>query len=125
MATVLIVEDETVVLILAESVLQEAGHETLSAANVEQALALLEPESARKVDLLFTDIYLREQEHGGIQVAQEAVKAKPGLRVLYTSAQAITDGIRQLFVDGGEFLPKPYTAPGLKDAVERLLSKPQ
>lgn len=122
MPTVLIVEDETVVLVLAESVLQEAGHETISAANVEQALALLEPDSIQKVDLLFTDIYLRDQEHGGLQVAQAAVRSKPGLRVLYTSAQTITDGTRQMFVDGGEFLSKPYTVTALKEAVERLLS---
>jgi CheY-like chemotaxis protein len=37
---VLIVEDETQVLIFAESVLQQAGYETLSASSVAEALAI-------------------------------------------------------------------------------------
>ena len=41
MACVLIVEDETQVLMLAESVLQQAGHDTLSAATVAEAQAII------------------------------------------------------------------------------------
>ena len=41
MAVILLVEDEEQVRVLAESFLQTAGHATLSAGSVEQALALL------------------------------------------------------------------------------------
>ena len=56
MACVLIVEDETQVLRLAESVLQQAGHDTLSAATVAEAQAIIN--SDEKFDLVFTDVQL-------------------------------------------------------------------
>jgi CheY-like chemotaxis protein len=42
MAVILIVEDEEQVRVLADSFLQAEGNETLSAATIEQALALVE-----------------------------------------------------------------------------------
>ena len=51
MSVILIVEDEEQVRVLPESFLQTEGNKTLSAATVEQALALIEGEEP--VDLLF------------------------------------------------------------------------
>jgi len=46
MGFVLIVEDDEQVRVLAESIVQDTGHETLSAANVEEAMAILsDPEN--------------------------------------------------------------------------------
>ena len=59
MAVVLIVEDEEQVRLLAESYLQEQGHQTVSAATAEEALAALE--ATERVDLLFTDIGWRSR----------------------------------------------------------------
>ena len=118
MARVLIVEDEVQVLILAEGVLQDAGHETLTASDKEEALALLKGDEL--IDLLFTDIKLKENEHGGLELAQEARELRPSLPVLYTTAGEITDGMQALFVDGSEMLPKPYV-PG--DLVKSVASR--
>ena len=106
MPTVLVVEDEEQVLVLAESILQDNGFETLSAHASEGALALLADQS-QPIDLLFTDIGLYENRHGGIQLAQEAVKHRPNLKVLYTSGQGVTDGMKALFVENSAFIPKP------------------
>jgi CheY-like chemotaxis protein len=62
-AVVLIIEDEDQVRVLAESVLREHEHRTLSASTAEQALALLESEEV--IDLLFTDIGLHGRAHIG------------------------------------------------------------
>jgi CheY-like chemotaxis protein len=62
--TVLIVEDEPQVLILAESVLQGAGYETISSSTVAEALAIVE--SDRHIDVLFTDLGLGDQVEGGL-----------------------------------------------------------
>ena len=51
MANILILEDEEQVRVLADSFLQGVGNKTLSAATIEQALALIEGEEP--VDLLF------------------------------------------------------------------------
>ena len=38
---------------------------------------------------------------------------RPELKVLYTSGQAVTDGMAALFVKDSAFLPKPYTVEQL------------
>jgi len=38
---------------------------------------------------------------------------RPELKVLYTSGQAVTDGMTALFVKNSAFLPKPYTVEQL------------
>jgi CheY-like chemotaxis protein len=120
MPTILLVEDEAALLILADSILQEAGYTTVTAANVTQAFALLAAED-KAIDLVFTDISLGEAVQGGLEVAHKAVHINPETRVLYTTGQAVTDGMRELFVEGSELLPKPYTEPQLKNAVASLL----
>jgi CheY-like chemotaxis protein len=93
--------------VLAESVLQEHGHSTLSASTVEQAKALVAGD--KNIDLLFTEIGLRDDDQAGLRLAQEAVKARPNLAVLYTSSAAVTDGMKALLADKSAFLSKPYT----------------
>ena len=68
MACVLVVEDEEQVRVLAEAIIQDLGHQTLTAGDLAGALALLD--DAREVDLLFTDLGLVEERHGGISVAE-------------------------------------------------------
>jgi DNA-binding NtrC family response regulator len=111
MAGILILEDEEAVRVLAESVLQEHGHSTLSASTVEQAKALVA--SDKNIDLLFTEIGLRDDDQAGLRLAQEAVTARPNLAVLYTSSAAVTDGMKALFADKSAFLSKPYTVEQL------------
>ena len=56
MATVLIVEDQPQILALAQSLLEEEGYKTLSAATADGALAVLA--GAEAVDILLVDIIL-------------------------------------------------------------------
>jgi CheY-like chemotaxis protein len=112
MAAILIVEDETQVRVLSESYLQSQGHETLSAANIEQALAVLE--AGREIDLLFTDIGLQGDAQAGLTLAQRATERRQKLKVLYTTGLAVTDGMKAMFVENAALLPKPYTVDQLQ-----------
>ena len=56
MAIILIVEDDMFIHALAEVMIQDWGHETLSASDVDEALVFLR--SPQHIDALFTDIYL-------------------------------------------------------------------
>jgi DNA-binding NtrC family response regulator len=111
MAVILIVEDEEQVRVLADSFLRTEGNETLSAATIEQALALIEGD--KPVDLLFVDLKIQDGVGGGLKLAKKAVEARPNLKVLYTSGQAVTDGMAALFVEKSAFLRKPYTVDEL------------
>jgi DNA-binding NtrC family response regulator len=112
MAAILVVEDETQVRVLSESYLQDQGHETLSAANLEEALAVLEV--AEEIDLLFTDVNLQGDIQAGLTLAQKATEQRPALKVLYTTGLAVTDGMKAMFVESSAFLPKPYTIDQLQ-----------
>jgi CheY-like chemotaxis protein len=73
-------------------VVQELGHDTYSAASVTEALALFDDPGG--IDLLFTDIRLPESELGGFELAEKARARDPKLKVLYTTGDAITDGMK-------------------------------
>jgi DNA-binding NtrC family response regulator len=68
----------------------------LSAGTIEQAVALIE--SDKPVDLLFVDLKIQDNLEGGLKLTKKAVEARPNLKVLYTSGQAVTDGMNALFV---------------------------
>jgi CheY-like chemotaxis protein len=119
MATVLIVEDEAVVLILAESVIQHAGHKTLTASSLAEATSIIESDAM--FDIVFTDLCLLDEQDGGIQIGTLLRSHRPDLPVLYTSAREMTDGLKSLLVERSAFLPKPYTDIQATEALERLL----
>ena len=112
MAAILIVEDETQVRVLSESYLRDQGHETFSAANIDEALAVLSV--AKAIDLLFTDISLQGDAQAGLTLAQRATEHRPDLKVLYTTGLAVTDGMKAMLVENSAFLPKPYTVDQLQ-----------
>ena len=119
MPVVLTVEDDEQVRVLAESILQDSGHQTLSATNVDEALALLR--SDQTIDVLFTDIELSNALQGGINLAQEGARLRPKMLVVYTSGREVTDGMRALFVERSLYLRKPYLAAQLTEAVGTVL----
>jgi DNA-binding NtrC family response regulator len=125
MAIVLVVDDEEQVRVLAESILQDLGHQTLSAATIDQALALIRTEQS--IALLFTDINLAEDAgsglvHPGLELAEQALKFRPALRVLYTTGGSVTDGMKALFVRGSDFLAKPYDMHQLAAKVAAMVA---
>jgi DNA-binding NtrC family response regulator len=115
MAVVLVVEDEEQVRVLAESYLEEHGHQTISAATVDEALAVLDV--GEPIDLLFTDLGLKDDLQAGLKLANTALERRPGLKVLYTTGQAITDGMKVMMVEGSALLPKPYTVDQLQSVL--------
>jgi CheY-like chemotaxis protein len=111
MAVILVVEDEEQVRVLAKSYLEEQGHQVLSAGSPDGAIALLK--TTPHVDVLFTDINLKDKIASGIELAQDAAVRWPHLKILYTTGKDLTDGMKARFVENSAFLPKPYTVEEL------------
>jgi two-component SAPR family response regulator len=84
---------------------------TFSAATKEQALAVLE---VAKIDLLFVDVGLYDDREVGLDLAKEAFDRFPEMKVLYTTGQPVTDGMKALLVEDASLLPKPYTVEQLQ-----------
>jgi PAS domain S-box-containing protein len=120
-ATILLVEDQAAIRMLAADVLTEAGHRVLSAANGKAALELVSKRDGN-LDLLITDVVMPEMS--GPELASHLTKSKPGLTVLYTSGY--TDHI--LLQHGGvergtAFLQKPFLPESLVAKANELLSE--
>lgn len=120
MAVILIVEDDMFIREMTEMMIQDWGHRTLSASDVDEALLLLR--SPQQIDALFTDIYLKTAVLGGCELARQAIELRPKLPILYTTGNSVTDKLKALFVEGARFLRKPYTHRQLKDFVEGMLA---
>lgn len=113
--SVLIVEDDELVREATVGSVVDLGHRVLEAADADAALSVLESNTA--IDVLFTDVRLPGKN--GEELAQEAWRRRPDLKVIFTSgAQAPEEGL-----DGAGaaiWLGKPYKWADLKRAFERL-----
>jgi CheY-like chemotaxis protein len=120
MAVILVVEDDVFIREIAEMMIQDWGHETLAASDVEEALSFLR--SDQRIDALFTDIYLKKSVLGGCELAHQAIVLRPNLRVLYTTGNFVNDKMKALFIVGTHFLRKPYTPHQLQGCFADLLA---
>jgi DNA-binding NtrC family response regulator len=120
MAVILIVEDDVFIREVAEMMIQDWGHQTLAASDVDEALVFVR--SPQTIDALFTDIYLKALVHGGCDLALQAIALRPKLRVLYTTGNSLTEKMKALLIEGTHFLRKPYTQHQLKNSVEDMLA---
>ncbi|CAN5364300.1 response regulator [soil metagenome] len=117
--TILVVEDDEALRTYAVEVLGELGYHTFSAANGAAALAVLEGEP--DIDLLFTDVVMPGGMNGR-QLADEAVRQRPGLKVLFTSGYTRNAIIHHGRLDPGvNLISKPYTFADLSARVRAIL----
>ena len=119
MATILIVEDDMLICELAGMMISDWGHDVILAGDADEALAIIK--SPRKIQLLFTDIYLKAAVFGGCKLARQAVQLRPCLRVIYTTGNFITDTLKAQFVEGSQFVRKPYAAEQLQGFISDVL----
>ena len=118
--TILLVEDDEEVRKFAAEVLREQGYTVHAASDGAGALRLLESES--NISLLFTDVVLPGGMNGR-QLADEARRRKPELKVLYATGYTRNAIIHQGRLDAEvELLTKPFTADALARKVRQILN---
>ena len=119
--TILVVEDNELLLMPVAEVLQEQGYRVLTATDGATALHVLEKEP--DVRLVFTDVGLPGTLNGR-QLADEAQRQHPGLLVLFTTGYARNAIIHQGRLDPGvEFIAKPFTFAGLIAKIRGVLGE--
>ncbi len=119
--TVLLVEDDEQVLGMAVESLEELRYAVVVARNAGEALEQLR--SGRRIDLLFTDVVMPGGMNGA-ELAGEARRLRPGLRVLLTSGYVGEAGIGQEFASGLPLLSKPYRRDELAETLRESLARP-
>ncbi len=119
---ILIVEDDREVRAFLSIALGVLGYHVIEAGDGPSGLEFLDGE--RRVDLLLTDVVL---PHGmnGREVAEEARKRYPDIKVLFTSGYTENAIIHHGKLDDGvEMLSKPYTRQTLARRVRESLDSP-
>ena len=116
--TVLVVEDEALVRMLAVEVVQSIGHVAVEACDGQAAMRLLRERPP--VDLLLTDVGLPGMN--GRQLADVARERQPGLKVLFMTGYAHDAAIGSGMLEPGmALLGKPFTVSALADKLHAML----
>lgn len=113
--TVLLVDDEAGVRMLARTMLETLGYRVLEAATTEEAVRTAGGCDDR-IHLLLTDV--RMPLGGGKALTAVLTARHPDLRVLWMSGYSDDPAVRRRAVD---FLPKPFTLDDLAGKVRSAL----
>ncbi len=117
---ILVVEDEDSVRLLTGDSLRELGYKVVEANSAAAALRTLDANP--EIALLFTDIVMPDMN--GRKLADEAVKRRPGLRVIYTTGFTRNAVVHNGVLDPGvNFLPKPFTLQQLGEKIREVLAR--
>jgi len=121
--TVLVVEDEALVLDLVREVLTGYGYTVLAAAHGEEGLRVLSSHPG-PIHLLLTDVVLPMM--GGTDLAERAAALRPETRILFMSGHPEDTVIRH-GVPGrpGEYLQKPFNPDAVARKVRETLDAPR
>ena len=116
---VLLVEDEAPVRAFASRALRLRGYTVLEADSAETALEMLE-DASLKIDVFVTDVVMPGID--GPSWVREALKARPGTRVVFVSGYAEESfGESQRSIPNSVFLPKPFSLSDLTETVRSQL----
>jgi two-component system NtrC family sensor kinase len=120
--TILLVEDDPEVRKFAAEALREHGYTVHIAPDAVTGLAVLEADP--QIALLFTDVVLPGGTNGR-QLADEAKRRRPELKVLYATGYTRNAIIHQGRLDAEvELLTKPFTTHVLTRKVRQILDAP-
>jgi len=120
--TILVIEDEEMIMDLARSMLERLGYRVLEAGTGKEAVEMAQSFEG-EIDLALLDIKLPDMS--GSQVYPLITEQRPGLKVVVCSGYSI-DGPAQEILDAGAeaFMQKPFSLPNMSEKVRSVLAGP-
>jgi nitrogen-specific signal transduction histidine kinase/CheY-like chemotaxis protein len=116
--TVLLVEDDEEVLRMAVESLEELHYNVIVSCDAKEALEHLTGDA--RIDIMFSDVVMPGGMNGA-QLAVEARKLRPDLRILLASGYVGHSGNHQVMVQGLTVLNKPYRRDELAEKLRLVL----
>lgn len=116
--TILLVDDEPVILNVARDLLQALGYKMLTAQDGETALDIYE-KSMNEIDLVILDMVMPEM--GGGEIFDELKKIKPDVKVLLSSGYSINGQASKIISRGCVgFIQKPFTIHDIASQLRKI-----
>jgi two-component system, cell cycle sensor histidine kinase and response regulator CckA len=112
--TILVVDDENLILTMAETILTEYGYRVLTAGSGQKAMAILSREDT-KVDLIITDLVMPVMS--GRELAERVRQIMPTAKILSTSGYVMPSDKQT----GTAYLQKPFTSRELLAKVKQVI----
>ena len=116
-ATILVVDDETMVLTMTARMLRTNGYRAIAAASATEALSLLQGHV--EIDVLLTDVVMPVMD--GLALAHKALSLHPALPVVFMSGY-LGQNDRGVLLHAHGRVHKPFTTAQLLEVIERALS---
>jgi len=120
MRTILVVDDDEWVRILARDVLAAEGYRVLEAADGQDAIRVA-AEHTGPIHLLLTDVMMPGMN--GCELAAGLVALLPGLKVMFMSAYDRDFLVARGLNPGGPVITKPFTIEYLTRRVQMVLDR--
>lgn len=115
--TVLVIDDEELMLEVASMMIEEEGSAVKSAANGKDGVSILEKDPTA-IDCVFSDFSMPEMN--GFEVYQAVQKIKPGIPFVMVSGLKIVPEVEALLREGKiQFVSKPFHKSELFKAINR------
>jgi len=119
--TLLVVEDEQVILQVARSWLTKLGYRVLTASDGVEALDIA-AQTSDPIDLLVTDVVMPRL--GGRELARRLTELRPDTKVLYMSGYAENAlAFGGVLSEGINFIQKPYSLDSLAARIRQVLDR--
>jgi len=119
--TVLIVDDEQLVLDVEALMMEKMGFNTLKASSPEKAYQIYEVEKDN-IDLVILDMLMPGDN--GAEAYQKLKRIKPGIKVLVSSGFWCDTQVRSILIDRkNRFIQKPFKFEELNEKVDSILSR--
>ncbi len=119
--TLLLVDDEDVIIRVAMKMIARLGYEGLVARNGLEAVEIYQTHPTQ-ISLVVLDMVMPKMD--GPETFNELKKINPNIKVLITSGYGITDKVKKMLDQGGEgFIQKPFDLDQLSEAISDILGK--
>jgi signal transduction histidine kinase/CheY-like chemotaxis protein len=120
-ATILVVDDEQIVLNLVEDTLTDEGYSVTTTSSPREAIELVKHQP---FDFILTDI--RMPEMNGIDMVQEIHDIVPAIGVIFMTGYANLDSAKQAIKEGAyDYILKPFELSEIRQAITRAVQQKQ
>ena len=120
--TILLVDDEEIVISVGRLMLEKLGFSVLTAKNGKEALDIYQ-KNQDKIDLIILDMIMPDM--GAADTYDELLTINPAIKVLLSSGYGANQQTGELLDRGcSGFIQKPFNLQILSDRITDILSKP-